>query len=317
MAPQRTYSRCPYTLEPLAKVDVSDEHIFPDALGGVKDYAVRASRKVNSDLGTNIDAPLVSSPLITAMRTLYGIKSRSGMPDWVLRGETEATHREVQVTIPYQGQVDVRFRKPVEMSGDGKTGSIVIPREQRDAFLEEFIANHKKKGHQVVLGPQKNLIAEPIHADISIHLIKLKRAMLKIAFLAAYEYLGDDFLKDPLIPEWHKAILAKDDQEACKARIYGVAFDASDLVRYTLPTLQKYEHAAAVVNLQMQGPVVIISLFGTGFHTLMAIASETSDFGLQVGEGKIAICDAKGAKTRFISYTDHLVQKAQELYSQF
>lgn len=61
----------------------------------------------------------------------------------------------------------------------------------------------------------------------------------------------------------------------------------------------------------MNGPVVMVGLFGGDFHNVSLIASETSQYGLAVGEGELAICEATARTTRFIDYTDFLVARSE------
>lgn len=308
-----THNLCPYTRQPLTSLpQVSDEHIFPDAIGGAKDYCIKASAKVNSDLGAKIDAPLVDSFLIGALRLQYGIKSRSGKCQWKLRGKAEGSDQDVDVLFPEQGDVQVKVRKSVEMEVGGTTGRVTLSPEERDAFLAQFIEGHKKKGRTVVLVAESKGKVERIHIPLTIDLTDLRRALCKIAYLAAYEFLGDAFLSDPLIAEWDKAFMQADRSAISNARIHGVAFDTQDQLNLLFPPLQPYEHGAAIVNLQQKGPVVAVTLFGKSFHSIVAMASETSNFGLAEAEGKIAICDAKAGKTRFMSFMDHLVSAASQ-----
>lgn len=314
MAVNRTYETCPYTLTPLADLEhVNDEHIFPDAIGGTKEYSVRVSADKNSELGTTIDAPLVDSALIGALRLVHGIKSRSGPPKWKLRGKTSTTQRDVDVVFPEEGDTKIRMRKPVEMDDAGAAGKIIITPDKRDAFLTQFIKNHRKKGKTVQLTGESRVLGEPIEVDLSVDLIALRRGLLKIAFLGLYQFLGDVFLGDPLVEEWHRAIFAEDPEDAKQAKIHGVAFDCDEVMQVMIPDLQPYEHAVSVANLQQCGPVVAVALFGKGFHSLLALGSETDTYGLDVLEGNVVICDAKNGKVRSMRFEDHLIASAPNL----
>lgn len=309
-----SHNRCPYTLEQLAKLaEVNDEHIFPDAIGGAKDYSVRVDSKSNSDLGSMVDAPLIKSFLIAGLRLQHGIKSRSGAPQWKLNGELTDSGRKVQVVFSENADVEVHIHKPVEMEGDSNTGKLILQPDQRDSFLKQFVENHQKKGRSVVVSAESTTKASDIQVPIEVDFLALKRAMAKIAFLAVYECVGDAFLDDPMVPEWHRAFLTEDPNEACNAQIHGVAFDAAHILDLAFPPLKPYEHAVFVANLRQQGLVVGVTLFGTGFHSLIAIASETCQFGLDVGEGTISICDAKAGKTRTIDFVEHLVDTANRV----
>lgn len=312
MSDSPTHNKCPYTLKPLSECgEIDDEHIIPDSLGGVKDYCVKVSKKANSDLGSKIDAPLVSSMLIGAKRLQHGIRSRTGRLEWRLRGKTKDTERDVDITFTENGSCDVRFRKPVETDGDSV--KLIVTPDARDALLRAFIEGHKRKGRTAQVAAESLSLVESIEVPIEVDILALKRAMIKIAYIAAYELLGDEFLDDPLMPEWRKAFLADDNAGVRDAKIHGVAFDTRDLLDRVLPELQPWEHAISIANLQMQGPVVCVTLFGKEFHSLILIASETSQFGLGVGEGKIAICDTKAGQTRFVDFREHLESSSVQM----
>lgn len=54
----------------------------------------------------------------------------------------------------------------------------------------------------------KPLDAEPASSPVDVDLSILKAGILKIAYLGAFEALGDEFLRDPSNAEWQKAIRA-------------------------------------------------------------------------------------------------------------
>jgi len=305
---------CPYALKPLGGCsDLSKEHIFPDAIGGVLDYCIKVDAKKNSDLGTLVDGPLVSSPLIEALRLLHGIKSRSGVPELRMRGNISGTNTPVDITIPASGPIGVRAHKPVEIDRSTGRGRAIFSPDDRDAFLSELAANFARKGKTVIFGHEYSM-GGGYDVDLSLDLRALKRGMMKIAYAAIYEYLGDQYLRDPSIPEWHTALFSETDDQAMSARIHGLAFE-SDLIWTMIPKLQPYEHAVAIARFEEIGPIVAVALFGGEFFHLIARVSETSSYGMDVLDGKIAICDPKAAKTRILDFRDHFVKAAEQPFS--
>lgn len=307
-----THDICPYTLKPLTQLaSVNDEHIFHDAIGGTADYTVRVDAKTNSQLGTTVDSAFVDSPLLAALRSRLGIKSRSGPSKWKLRGTTEGTNRPVEVIFESDSKVDFHYRKPVEFDASGTKGTIIIPPERRDSFLAELTANLKRKGKTMVITNEVKGHAEPAKLNFSIELDALKQGLLKIAFLAAYEFLGDSFLRDPLIPEWHKAILSKSVTDAIDAKIRGQAIESNKELNILFPDIQEHEHAVAVFDFQQQGPIAVVKLFGGDLLSCFCVVSETSNFGLQPLDGKIVICDTKARQVRTLKFADHFVSRSK------
>jgi hypothetical protein len=312
-----THEICPYTLKKLADLpSVNDEHIFPDSIGGTASYIVRVDTKTNSQLGTTVDSAFVDSPLLAAFRSRLGIKSRSGPSKWKLRGTTEGTNRPVEVVFESGGNVDIHYRKPVEFDASGK-GTIIVRPENRDSFIEELTQNLKRKGKTLCIANEVQGQAEPAKLNFSIELDALKQGLLKIAFLAAYEFLGDAFLQDSLIPEWHKAILSASAANAMTAKIHGIALQPNEFLDVLLPDIQEHEHAAAIFDLQQQGPVVIVKLFGCDLLSSFCIVSETSNFGLKPLEGKIVICDTKARQVRTMKFADHFLSRSEKLGETF
>lgn len=312
MSAPKPRTRCPYTLMPLQDLKArSREHVIPDALGGPDAYSVEADRQINSDLGTELDGKLVSSTLVAAQRVLHGVKCRSGEPAWKVVGTLpNGTQVDLQVTPTETFQ---RVVNPVNIDPDKKAGSITVSAEHQEAFLKEFIEGHRRKGKDVVVGKETSLGRPELRVNVAMDMLVLKRAMLKIAYLATFEYLGDAFLDDPLIPEWHRALFAKSDEDVKSARIHGVAFDAGVALDLLFPQIQPHEHAITIANLQQKGPVVGVTLFGRAFHNLMVVASESSNFGLRPAEGQVLICDAKARTVRRMSFEDHLKTAAPAL----
>ncbi|HTW68169.1 MAG TPA: hypothetical protein VME17_26320 [Bryobacteraceae bacterium] len=301
--------RCPYTRQALSVIDASVEHIVPAALGGGGDFAVMAERKSNNDLGSSLDEPLISSPLIGLQRVDLGIKGYSGGPRLKLPGKVKGHAVPIEVTFSTDA-IDTHVRKPVEMDPSGNSGRIVIPANQEAEFTKKLMTDYARKGKEIRLDESYTLGTE-MELDFGFDVLLLKRAMAKIAFLAAFRVLGDEFLNDPLYDEWHNCIFATDHERLVKTKLRGVAFDAANLFAVSAPPIERYEHMAVVANLQMAGPVVMVSLFGTKFHHMMAIASDSKQYNLGVGEGQIAICDATTRKTRFIDYLDFLLMRSR------
>src|SRR4051812_32963249 len=97
-------------------------------------------------MGTLVDAPLVSSPLIAGMRLMHGIKSRSGDPKWKMRGRVKGTNRQVGVTIPTTGPVETYIRQPVDITPGSTTGTATFALPDRDEFLRKLAADYARKG---------------------------------------------------------------------------------------------------------------------------------------------------------------------------
>lgn len=310
------YEHCPYTLRRLAEIEAdpksldpptNDEHIIPDAIGGTKEFTFRAETRANSDLGTKVDFPLLNSFLINGLRLMYGIKSRSGDPKLTLQGTILTGNKVVEMTFWGGGDITTHVRRPVEVDSSGNKIKVVVPASERDAFVANFIKNHARKGKTAVIEKEWSLVGEPLSVNLEIDLLAIKRALAKIAYGAIYEHLGDEYLHDPMVVEWRRMLFSDDPEEVKRSKIHGVAFDVEKMLSILLPPLKPHEHGVAVANLRQRGPVVAVSLFGGSFHSLVALASEFSNYGMEELDGKISICDAKAGTMKFIDFREHFL----------
>lgn len=292
---------CPYSGE--AAEEFSDEHIFPHALGGGLDYKLRVSKKSNQELGDTIDAALINSPLIQAVRTELGIRSRSGEPTWQLTGTVRGTDTRVELTFRQGQEMIQRVINPITTDVHHPNSKIISgSKDDFDKFLRTFIRNHERKGHIVELGPETSLINQPLDVDLTFDMAAVKRALGKIAFASLIHYLPE-YINDPLVPEWRK-LMSGSPEEAMQARIYGTAFDADQILPTLFPKLQPYEHGVTIGTLQKNRVLVAVSLFGLNFHHIIAVASDHETYGIGELCGRIAICDARNRTTRFIDYNE-------------
>ncbi len=306
-------TRCPYTRRPLNElVKVSREHVVPDAIGGADAYSVDCCRDANSALGTRVDAPLVNSDFLRALRVQHGIESRTGAAKWELRGTEVESGTPVNLTISEGPVPTVHYPKPVTMSDDGKSGTFIVTPAGRDEFVRRFVENHARKGKRVEIVSETRRPVGPSKFEVVAEMRPIARGLLKIAYLAAFEYLGDAFLDDDLNANWRAAVLTDDPVET--TRLLGEAFNAQGLIDSLLPALLPHEHATVVANLQVSGPTVAVTLFGKSPYSLVVSEAAMSNLGLAEGEGQIVICDSKARTVRRLSFLDHLSSEADRLF---
>jgi hypothetical protein len=301
-------TRCPYTLKPISELEEdSREHIILDALGGPDGYSVRACRSANNQLGETIDAAFLKNPLIQMQRSKVGIKSRSGVADWKMSGETIEGKRPVDITIPHEGPVDVRHKKPVDKNTDSYT--IIVPPDQSDKLLKEIKENLRKKGKQIADIETTQVDSQELHARLNINLTEIQSGMMKMAYLACCDYLGDEFLDDPLNPEWQKAIRARTAKESEDIKIYGKSLSEIGTLDFVFPKLAEHEHGIVIFSLNQSAPIVGVRLFGDPLFTAVVLASENKDYGLSEGDGIVITCDSKSGSIRREPWLPQLLKK--------
>lgn len=305
---KKPLTRCPYTLKSIsALAEDSREHIILDALGGPDGYSVRACRIANNELGETVDSALLSNPLIQMQRSKLGIKSRSGVASWKMTGETIDGGRPVEITIPHEGEVSVHHKKPVEKSEDSYT--IIAPPVQSEKLLDEIKKNLKRKGKQITDIQDTQIASQELNARLNINLTEIQSGLMKIAYLACCDYLGDEFLDDPMNPEWQRAIRASTAEESKDIKIHGKSLSEIGVLDFVFPKLTEHEHCIVIFSLNQPGPVVGVRLFGDPLFTAVALASETSDYGLNEADGVVIICDSKSSSIRREPWLPHLFKK--------
>lgn len=295
-----TLTKCPYTLKPLSELpETSREHIILDALGGPNGYSVTACRRTNSQLGETVDGAFLSEPLVQALRCKVGVKSRSGVAAWTMTGELVEGNRPIEMTIPHQGPAEVFHRKPVEKDPSGKSFQIIAPPAQADKLLKEMEKNLAKKGISISEPVVRQTPNQTIHSRFTLNLTVMNAGLMKIAYLACCDCLGDSFLDDSLNPEWQKAIRAQTAEDADRVKLRAFCLNAAtDAAKGFLPNCAEHEHIIAIANTGQRGVWVAVRLFGCELLTVVAQASETSAHTLPPGRGELLLCDARGGGIR-------------------
>ncbi len=299
----RTHTVCPYTLRPLSEVGkVAQAHIFPHAIGGGLDYAVLTDGACDSHLGSTLDAGLVDCPLIRGYRCLLTIQSRSGETEWLLRGSIKRTSTSVAVVFDRTGGMRIRVRNPVHCGPGAHERTITCSREEAEQFIRGFVDKSHSRGRAVEVRGPTALGPRPLILDVTFDAVTVKRALLKIAFLAVCGFLGDEWLQDPLLPDWHEVLFAEDPNQLealrLRAQAFGEKAEAVEALEMLFPKLSMGEHGVAVVHIPGVGIIAAVILFGDPLFSVVATVSETHDYGVRELTGISAICNARSRNTQ-------------------
>lgn len=303
-------TKCPYTLKPLEELgQTSAEHVILDALGCPKSYSIQSDAQANSELGRTVDSNFLKDFLVQMMRTQHGVKSRSGVAKWMTKGTTVHGEHPVQVTFPHEGPVEVHFTKPFTPNEDGMGGHLIagLDWEQKSQELTE---NFARKGKKLEIVSRESLPTTEVKMEGSVNLTHIKVGLMKIAYLAAFEYIGDPFLDDPLNEEWQKAIRATEMEQVEAIRIHGVSHDSADeVLKGILPELEAHQHAVVVLNLEQTGPIVGVRLFGNSLLSIFCKLSDSGSFGMGRIQGKLVVCDSLARTIEVSPWEDFLLRK--------
>jgi hypothetical protein len=121
--------------------------------------------------------------------------------------------------------------------------------------------------------------------------VALRVGLLKMAYLATFEFLGDAFLDDALNSDWRKSIRAHNTGGGFRIlNPQGTSIaEKRNPTRASSP--ECLQHLVAVFNTVQLNPVAVVKPFGK--RSLLCAVSENSSFGLREMEGRLVICDAQ------------------------
>jgi hypothetical protein len=313
-APLGQKTRCPYTLSPLSELSATNvEHIFPHAIGGPASYAVCAEAAENSWFGTKVDAPFVDADFVRLARMLLQIRGRSGVPEMRLQGTTEPDGRSIKVTILPDGTHRYRYETPFALDANTGHGSMIISPEDAEREMKRLTQLYAKKNKAIKFDKAEPMQVQKIRGDLRLNLANIRTGILKIAYLAAFEFLGDRFLDDPMNAEWQKGI-RRTSSETCSCKLRGVVpFIDRKFLDVVLPPLENHQHAVAVFCVSGR-PVVVLKLFNWDLLTACCALSDTSNFGLAEGQGKMVKCDASAREIETIPFMQHAISVARKFF---
>ena len=120
---------CIYTDREVEKTDGNWDHVVPLSLGGVNPFVVWSDRKVNSELGSQVDGKLGQDPLLSLALRNAGVKGHSGKPAVPVWRHSELGGRPVQITLGLDkiSAWDARDRKTVDDEAfEGQTFSVQL-----------------------------------------------------------------------------------------------------------------------------------------------------------------------------------------------
>ena len=206
----------------------TSEHVIPLAIGGTITMN-RVCRQCNSEIGARVDSALVDFFTVRIRRADLGVGGRSGPPSKF--DLLEGTHslvgeRDRRIQVKFNG-ADNRL----ELKSVYHSENVVLP-DGTSVRRVTIDAEEKEKIPKIINRERKRLGLPPLsdeeiqkHAsEFSVETINnpqinvrvttsfafLSHAMYKIAYEAAFLWLGERYLEDPLAEKMRTAILKND-----------------------------------------------------------------------------------------------------------
>ena len=196
--------RCILCLKTLDDARASEEHVFPNALGGLlklKEMCVPC----NSHLGDTIDAPLVNHRYMQWSRRNHKLPTRSGrIPNPLERGEVEPTGQHVR----WEPSGKIYFHPSQHQADDGEL--VLRVDETEEHLLPQMLAKIKQRRGMQARG---EVVRPSNHLSLSFELgfddQDYRFGILKIAYELGWKVLGAQYLDDPIAARFRSVLSAE------------------------------------------------------------------------------------------------------------
>lgn len=169
-------------------VELSDEHVIPDAIGGYI-HCYKVCKECNSHLGDHVDAHLLNHYLIKGSRHVHKLKGKKGSIPNPLTGDGVLNTGEKVRVEDVNGMVTPRILPQTpEIAADNKSGIITVDiRDEKliPAIQQKMLKKMGLKPGEVTLVSQREIhqIANPVvKMQTMIDLKNYKIGLLKIAY---------------------------------------------------------------------------------------------------------------------------------------
>lgn len=169
----------------------SDEHVIPDALGGVY-HIYNVCKDCNSFLGQFVDCRLTNHKLSEFERFLRGIKGKSGsIPNPFGKFGRLKSGESVKIEIDDQGKPQAYLMLKIgsvegDLSSDGRATINVVGDARDETMLRDAVKKKLTRAGLPVHNIQENLtkgtVIPEIEANWAVDLLNFKQALIKIAY---------------------------------------------------------------------------------------------------------------------------------------
>jgi hypothetical protein len=224
-------ARCIICVSEKRDDEFSDEHVFPEAIGG-RIVVRTVCKPCNDRLGNTIDHCLTNHWLVQGQRMLLKLPGKTGqIPNPLERGVMkDDPTQKVLYKMDGNGMPKELYTVPSVQrtpKGDG-TEEITIRIDKKDAAKLPDIVNKMRAragqppmtAEEIEAAQTASKIEKPwMSMQIAIDVVEYKRAIVKIAYELACKWLGDAFVDDPMAAQFRACLLDDDDDWASKERV--------------------------------------------------------------------------------------------------
>jgi hypothetical protein len=296
----------------------SDDHIFPDMLGGKLDFGLRVSAEANSHLGTRIEGPAFDGNMIFRdLRRKFGIKGRGGIPSVALRGPLGVNMPQYELIHKPDGEVKHNLlNRTIDDPVPDQTGAIeegeVVKRSGtvyefagESSTLDAIMKAAEAKGLTVRIGADEPIPGPSFTVQEEIDTLRIRQALAKIVYATACKWLVDYAKNDPQAPIFRSFFMEENREVAAAVPLNGSGLiPNSSVIGSLLPELNETDHAVFIF---CDGSVLSggVTIFGKGVWNCVVLVSERCDaYKWSAGDIQIAVCDSIGTKTEILTTAD-------------
>ena len=288
-------------------IELSDEHIIPDSLGGVM-HTYRVCKTCNSDLlGRQIDPLLTNHKLIELVRFAKRIEGKKGGIPNPLGGTMIGEDESKYLVYDNNGKLDPYLLPDVDVNTT--SGQVRLILDARDkvrsqGILDKICERNGWRKHQLTEKEFeiKTAPAPKFSIPIAIDLQNFKLPMLKIAYEFCVESI-EGYFDDPLAVKISSILLNLNFDEMKKLLIVGNGFEnpIGKIFDQFIDNKNTNRHTIIVMNID-NSLFCSVSVFNTLF--LMYKMSDSAY--LNVGNGIIAINDVTQHTAQITSLDDFI-----------
>ncbi len=195
---------CIFCLRDVPHEQLTDEHIFPESIGGKLVLTKEVCSSCANHLGHTIDAGLCNHTFIKFARMIHKVSGKTGyIPNPLNRG-TLTDNQDIKVELTPDPGTGVLRHLVITQKIDQDT--LIVDEKNKDNIPEIIDIIRKRKGLQPLSNEElQKLLAQlnvtegkEIAHKLTVDLESFRRPILKIAYELAYHWLGTEYLQDPV-----------------------------------------------------------------------------------------------------------------------
>lgn len=288
-------------------VELSDEHIIPDSLGGVM-HTYRVCKTCNSTiLGTKIDPLLTNHKLIELVRFAKRIEGKKGGIPNPLGGTMNGDDELKYLVCDNDGKLDPHLVPDVDVNIT--SGEVKLVLDARDKVKAQGILDKicERNGWRKLQLTDKELETKTAPAPkflipMAIDLQDFKMPMLKIAYEFCVEYI-EGYFDDPLAVKISSILFNTDFDEMKKLVIVGNGFENpfGKIFDQFIDGQNSNRHLIIAMNI---GDALYCSI--SIFNTLSIVFKMSDSSYSSIGYGIIAINDIIQHTSHTMSWEDFI-----------